>query len=141
MSRVLARAHRRSIWRNTVCSDGAMQLELQRCAGGIVLTNRKRARVVITGMIQGDLLADIGGTQETASCSGLLRWSAAFSRSIPTQGKMIEFVLEPSGAFPYPHTEAAGGRVTSGIHDFRSIAVPLNVSRIEYRSVGWVEGK
>src|ERR1700686_5710493 len=96
---------------------------------------------MVAGMVHGDFLPDIRGTLEAASRIRLLRRSTTFPRGVPTQSEMIQLVRGSSGTLPHSQTETAAGRIAPGIHDFRSIAVPLDESRVEQRPIRWVEGE
>src|SRR5258706_10257582 len=130
-----------SIRRDAVSRNGAFQFEEKLLFRRIVLIDHKGAIVMVVGMIHSYLFADIGGTLQTASRSRLLRGATTLSRGIPTQSKMIQLVCGSSDALPHAQTETAGGRIASGIHNFCSVAVPLDISRIERRSIRWIEGE
>src|SRR5258708_29703045 len=130
-----------SIRRDAVSRNGAFQFEEKLLSRRIVLIDHEGAIVMVTGMIYSHLFTNIGGTQQPASRSRLLRGATTLSRGIPTQSKMIQLVCGSSNALPHAQTETAGGRIASGIRDFCSVAVPLDISRIERRSIGRVDGE
>src|ERR1700680_4887517 len=52
---------------------------------------------------------------------------------------MVQLVCGWSHALEYSHAKTLASRIAPGVHHFRSVAVPLNVSGIERRAVGWIE--
>ena len=76
-----------SIRRDAVSGNGAFQFEEKLLSRRIVLIDHKGAIVMVTGMIYSYLLADIGGTQQAASRSRLLRGTTTLSRGIQLNAK------------------------------------------------------
>ena len=97
----------------------------------IICIEDKRPDIVVSVSTQDDIFNDLGGSPRGPDFG---RFVGIDNVSI---GKVIELVSGSSGLFPYPQTEIAVLRRPSGVHDFRPIAVPLDVARVYRRIVRW----
>jgi len=70
----------------------------QRISVGVILSGYERPRVISAAAVDGDFLADVGGSDK-----GGPAW-------IPTHGKVIELESVSFRSLPDAHTEVAGGR-------------------------------
>jgi hypothetical protein len=115
------------------CSDYTDDVgeELVAVCRRIICIQGKRPGVVHSVSTQDDMFNDLGGS---ARWPDFGRVGRIDNVSI---SKVIELVSGPSGPFPDPQTNIAVLRRPSGIHDFRPIAVPLDVARVYRRIVRW----
>jgi hypothetical protein len=95
----------------------------------VICIQGKHPGIVVSISTQDDIFNDLGWSPRGPDLGRVGRIDNV------AQGKMIELVSGPSGLFPDPETEIAVLRRPSGVHDFRPIAVPLDVARVYRRIV------
>src|SRR5579862_1737699 len=101
----------------------------------LILNQDKVSLVAVSGFVHDYLFADVGRPDKvSAACS----WPGRGGTGVecPCQCKVIQLVRGASGLFPHAHAETAGGGSTARVHQFCSIAVPLDVSCVERTAEG-----
>ena len=97
----------------------------------IICIEGKRPDIVVSVSTQHDIFNDLGGSAGGPDLGRVRRIDNV------AQGKVIELVSGSSSLFPDPQTDIPVLRRPTGVHDFRSIAVPLDVARVYRRIVRW----
>jgi len=97
----------------------------------IICIQGKHPGIVVSVSTQDEIFNDLGGSPRGPDCGRVRRIDNV------SISKVIELVFGLSGSFPDPQTDIAVLRRPSRVHDFRSIAVPLDVGRVYRRIVRW----
>ena len=134
--RFLKYASHWGVYGDACCGDYTDDVgeELVAVCRRIIRIQGKRPGIVVSVSTQDDIFSDLGGSPGGPIAVGFV---GSITLSI---GKVIELVSGSSGFFPYPQTDIAVLRRPSGVHDFRPIAVPLDVARVYRRIVRWAFG-
>jgi DNA-binding winged helix-turn-helix (wHTH) protein len=132
--RFLKYACHRGVYGDACCRDYAddMGEELVAVCRRIVCIQGKPPGIVVSVSTQDDMFNDLGGSPRGPDYGRVGRIDNV------AVSKVIELVFGSSGLFPDPQTDIAVLRRPSGVHDFRSIAVPLDEARVYWRAVRYV---
>src|SRR5882762_11072894 len=116
-----------SIRRDTLRTDFPNDVS-ERVSVRIELIDRKCSREAVSLSVQRHVLADIGWAHKNGP------------GRIPAQRKVIQLVRGLPGLLPNSQAETAGYWRPPGVHDFRPIAMPLGIGRVDHGAVRYSIG-